>query len=188
MGQQQSSQILEICVDLDFDNYMSHKEIKSLVDQVRYCYSYNRRAEVPSRLLIAGCSSKTWKLMKERDARLWNTEFIELYKQPIDEILSNVVYLTADASETLEKIDYSCTYVIGGIVDRNRHKNLCYEKAIKLGMRVARLPLQEHIDLSMSPVLTVNQVFAIMLDFNRTGNWNSLKTSIPQRRQEVDDN
>eukprot|EP00835_Amoeboradix_gromovi_P002012 NODE_104_length_19952_cov_0.449000.p12 type:complete len:204 gc:universal NODE_104_length_19952_cov_0.449000:4610-3999(-) len=177
------SNALEICIDLDFDKYMSHKELKSLIDQVRYCYSYNRKLKNPCKLLVMGCSPKSWKMLKTRDAKMWNIKYIELYKQPIEEVLENVVYLTADATETLESLDLSTTYVVGGIVDKNRHKNLCLEKANSLGMRTARLPLNENVNLSMSSVLTVNQVVEILLQFYNTGNWEFLNKSIPQRRQ-----
>jgi Trm5-related predicted tRNA methylase len=34
----------------------------------------------------------------------------------------DLVYLTADAEETIQELDASKVYIIGGIVDRNRHK------------------------------------------------------------------
>jgi hypothetical protein len=43
-------------------------------------------------------------------------------------------------------------YVIGGIVDRNRHKRICLERAEKAGVAHARLPIQKHLQLSTSAV------------------------------------
>lgn len=40
-----------------------------------------------------------------------------------------MVYLTADAAEELQELDLGKVYIIGGLVDRNRYKNVCLEKA-----------------------------------------------------------
>ena len=182
-----TEKILEICIDIDFDNYMNFKERKSLIDQVRHCYSYNRKSEKPCSLIVTGCTEKSWAMLKNRNAKQWKTKYIELYKQPIEEILDieNSVYLTADAEEIIQEFDIGTTYIIGGIVDKNRHKNLCLDKAKKLGMRVARLPILENVDLCTSTVLTVNQVFGILIEQNKTESWDFLKEQlIPERRRD----
>ena len=50
----------------------------------------------------------------------------------------HIVYLSADAEETLTELDPSCLYVIGGIVDRNRYKRLTFDKANRLHIRTAK--------------------------------------------------
>jgi len=54
-----------------------------------------------------------------------------------------VVYLTHDAEEVVWEFKAGVVYVVGGLVDRNRHKGVTASKAAKLGLHVARLPLEE---------------------------------------------
>lgn len=70
-----------------------------------------------------------------------------------------LVYLSADSEEELETLSPDEIYIIGGIVDHNRHKMLCQDKAEGLGIRTARLPIGKYIqNLPTRKVLTVNQV------------------------------
>lgn len=73
------------------------------------------------------------------------------------------MYLTADAAETLEALEPHKIYIIGGLVDRNRYKDLCAKKAGAQGISAARLPIDDHVRLAGTRVLTVNQVHEIML-------------------------
>jgi tRNA (guanine9-N1)-methyltransferase len=73
-----------------------------------------------------------------------------------------LVYLTADSSNEITDLDPKDVYIIGGIVDRNRHKELTIKKAIDQGIRHARLPISDYLSLNTSCVLTVNHVFDIM--------------------------
>lgn len=43
-------------------------------------------------------------------------------------------------------------YVIGGLVDHNSHKGLCYEQAVKNGYRHARLPIDEFVEMKTRKV------------------------------------
>lgn len=134
-----------------------------------------------------------------------------------------LVYLTSDSTTTLEAWDRSATYIIGGIVDRNRLKGATMRKAEvrvrstwgacplcgwvdggngsslvltsqqslcgphakqRQGIATARFPLQEHVQLSTSPVLTVNHVFSILLEYQRSGDWlQSFMKVLPQRKR-----
>lgn len=58
----------------------------------------------------------------------------------------------------LDGLDPGKAYIIGGIVDRNRYKNLCLNKAIDDGIETARLPIGGRLRMMGSPILTVNQV------------------------------
>ena len=93
------------------------------------------------------------------------------------------MYLTADSPNVLEKIDPNCAYIIGGIVDRNRHPNLTFNKAKEQKIGHDRLPIAEHVKLNSSCVLTVNQVFDIMATFINTEDWaQTFKATIRDRK------
>ena len=53
------------------------------------------------------------------------------------------MYLTHDAEEVVWELKAGVVYIVGGLVDRNRHKGVTASKAGKLGLAVARLPLEE---------------------------------------------
>lgn len=68
------------------------------------------------------------------------------------------IYLTADAEEEMQSFEGGVVYVIGGLVDRNKHKGVCLAKAKERNIKVLKLPLREGGLLRGSKVLTVNQV------------------------------
>lgn len=61
-----------------------------------------------------------------------------------------MVYLTADSDKELETLERGKVYVLGGIVDRNRHKGICSGKAAQLGVQTAKLPLGRYVRLGTS--------------------------------------
>ena len=67
------------------------------------------------------------------------------------------MYLTADSPDELDDLDTNKIYIIGGIVDRNRHKGICFERAQAAGIATARLPIQGHYKLQTSAVSATAQ-------------------------------
>ncbi|KAL7411521.1 guanine-1-methyltransferase-domain-containing protein [Mrakia frigida] len=96
----------------------------------------------------------------------------------------NVVYLTADSPHEIDALEEGMTYVIGGIVDHNRYKNLCLDKAEKLGIKTARLPIGTYLSaMPTRKVLTVNQVYEILTGWVEFRDWEVvLQKVIPQRK------
>ncbi|KAF8272469.1 tRNA methyltransferase TRMD/TRM10-type domain-containing protein [Lactarius quietus] len=103
---------------------------------------------------------------------------------PIPVSRDQVVYLTADSSEVLEELKEGETYIIGGICDHNRYKNLCLDKARESGIRAVQLPIGRFLShLPTRKVLTVNQVFEILVKWVETRDWElSLYEVIPKRK------
>ncbi|KAJ3694722.1 hypothetical protein LUZ60_000099 [Juncus effusus] len=176
----------KVVLDLEFEGLMSASEISSLSQQIMYCYAANGRSKNPVHLLLTGCKGEMEsQLQKIPGINNWIiTKKPESYIEHFEGQIENLVYLTADSENVLEELDLKSVYVIGGLVDRNRHKGITMEKAIKQGIKSAKLPIGNYLKMSSSQVLTVNQVFEIMLNFVETKDWKTafFKT-IPQRKR-----
>ncbi|KAE8656502.1 hypothetical protein F3Y22_tig00117000pilonHSYRG00203 [Hibiscus syriacus] len=115
-----------IVVDLEFSHLMTHSEIHSLVQQIMYCYAVNGRCSVPSHLWLTGCQGE----METQLQRLpgFDKWIIEKEKQSYVEAFSerkdDLVYLTADSETVLHELDPTKVYIVGGLVDRNRWKDI----------------------------------------------------------------
>ncbi|KAL3801631.1 hypothetical protein HJC23_013136 [Cyclotella cryptica] len=100
----------------------------------------------------------------------------------------HLVYLTGDSPNILTTLDNDTTYVIGGIVDRNRLKRAAIDRAESLNISTARLPLDEHLDFKGSTrILTCNHVFEILLKYRENGykDWRAAILSVLPGRKEV---
>ncbi|XP_004486352.1 uncharacterized protein [Cicer arietinum] len=175
-----------VVVDLEFSHLMTPNEIRSLVQQIMYCYAVNGRCECPAHLWLTGCEGEMenqlnkipgfdkWIIEKE------NKSYIEALEDRKDDL----VYLTADSDTVLEELDLNKIYIIGGLVDRNRWKGITMEKAQEQGIQTAKLPIANFMKMSSSQVLTVNQVVEILLKFLETRDWKtSFFAVIPQRKR-----
>lgn len=95
-----------------------------------------------------------------------------------------LVYLTSDATDTLDTLDPNCAYIIGGIVDRNSHKGITFQKATQQGIRTAKLPIKEYVQMAATHVLTINHVLEILLTYNATQSWpEALQSVLPKRKE-----
>lgn len=94
-----------------------------------------------------------------------------------------LVYLTSDSPHTLTELKPYSTYIIGGIVDRNRHKGICYKRAMDRGVKTAKLPIGDYMQMSSRFVLATNHVSEIMLRWMEIGDWGkAFLRVIPKRK------
>ncbi len=101
------------------------------------------------------------------------------------ELSSNgeVIYLTSDSPNTLTELRPYSTYIIGGIVDKNRHKGICYKRAMDQSMKTAKLPIGDYIKMTSRFVLATNHVAEIMLRWLEVGDWGkAFLEVIPKRK------
>ena len=101
--------------------------------------------------------------------------------QPLPE--PDVVYLTSDSPHTLGELKPHSTYIIGGLVDKNRHKGICYRTACDKGIKTAKLPIGEYMQMQSRFVLATNHVVEIMLRWLECGDWGeAFMKVIPKRK------
>lgn len=180
----------KICIDCSFEDKMTTKEIGSLSNQIRYCYAANKKSAMPIHFSATSLSSHTFDNLKRVDGfpEQWCSRGFSYSEKPLTEFhsdISNIVYLSSESEHTMDRLDNSKVYVIGGIVDRNRHKGLTMEKAKKLGMATAKLPIDEHLKLFATKVLTCNHVFEILLHYQESQDWLKAMMAVLPARKDI---
>lgn len=101
----------------------------------------------------------------------------------LNEAYKDVVYLSSDSPYTLERLEPHTIYIIGGLVDKNREKGLCYRRAREKGIRTARLPIGQFMVMQSRQVLATNHVVEIMLKWLEFEDWGkAFMAVIPKRK------
>ena len=181
-----------IVIDLNFSDLMSEADLRKLRKQIFRCYSVNRSAKAPVQLHLTSCCQK----MRDElggsnsgfshwDVHVSDQSFLHLFES--EEKRKSLVYLTRDSENVLPNASAIKSdpkvYVIGGLVDHNVHKGLTLSRSQSEGISHARLPIDEHLKMSRTQVLTVNQVFELLLLVSQGTEWpDALKEVIPQRK------
>ncbi|KAF2018326.1 hypothetical protein BU24DRAFT_421311 [Aaosphaeria arxii CBS 175.79] len=94
-----------------------------------------------------------------------------------------IVYLSSESDVTLERLKPNSTYIIGGLVDKNRHKGICHRRAVERGIKTAKLPIGQFLEMKSRQVLVTNHVLEIMLKWMEFGDWGkAFMEVIPKRK------
>lgn len=180
---------LSVIIDCGFDEMMKEGEVKSLGQQLIRCYSENKKASKTVNLSLSSFN-KTLLHRFETNMKSQHTQWKGIsisqteFVPPTDEAeLQNWVYLSSDSLNTIEALEPAKTYIIGGIVDKGRYKDLCKTKAEKLNISTGRLPIDEFVKISGRRVLTTNHVFEILLKWLEVKDWKlAFETVLPPRK------
>jgi tRNA (guanine9-N1)-methyltransferase len=113
----------------------------------------------------------------------WHVTFHEKAIEDAYDDKSALVYLTADSDTELATLEPEKGYIIGGLVDRNRYKRMCLEKAERLGIRTARLPISDHVKVLGSKALTVNQVVELLVQYHDLQDWGKACAAVVPARK-----
>jgi len=174
---------IRIAIDLDFDTLMNDREIKSLAQQIMFSYGANQRAEKEFDLYLTTFKDKIQKRMAILSG--FNKWTINTTEKSYHEVFNKneLIYLTSESPNVITSLDPTKVYVIGGIVDHNRHKGITYLKAQEKGIQTGQLPISEFISIASRKVLAVNHVFEILLKYTENPDWEkAFLTVIPARK------
>ena len=209
----QRSTVLPVTFVLDcsFDDLMMDKERVSLSSQITRSYSDNNRAPYQGHLVVSSfdghlkerfdtvlSSYENWKgvrfmsedyLHAAEAAKEWMQEprggMVGSFADRSDAKPEDgeIVYLSSESPDTLTELKPYSTYVVGGLVDKNRHKGVCYKRAMEKGIKTAKLPIGNYIHMASRQVLTTNHVVEIMVRWLELGDWGkAFMNVIPQRK------
>ncbi|KAH6637650.1 guanine-1-methyltransferase-domain-containing protein [Boeremia exigua] len=102
--------------------------------------------------------------------------------KPTDEE-GEIIYLSSESDNTLTTLKPNSTYIIGGLVDKNRHKGVCHKRAVERGIKTAKLPIGEFLEMKSRQVLVTNHVLEIMLKWLELGDWGkAFMDVLPERK------
>ncbi len=180
-----STNKLRIVIDCSFESLMNHSDVRHLCKQLSYCYANTRRMKQCCQLYLTSCGGATEELLNKSGLANWDVHRrAEAFTQVFaDEPSENICYLTSDSPNELEEFDESKVYIIGGLVDHNHHKSLCYNLALEKKIAHARLPINKFMHMKTRPVLTVNQVFEIICRYVDCGDWKqAFVSTLPKRK------
>jgi len=184
---------LQICIDLQFGDKMSDKEVSHLAGQVRRVYGANKSSERPVKLSLVSLeeNKRTYNILCKKNDGFENYILFRTAKSLTDHFSSikeKLVYLTPDSPTPLQDLETDKVYVIGGLVDDSVQKDTTKSYASNNKITTARLPIQEHClknvrgNYSFKQILTINQVFDILLAYHHSKDWSSaLGNAIPQK-------
>lgn len=94
-----------------------------------------------------------------------------------------VIYLSSEGDEDLTELKPYSTYIIGGLVDKNREKGICHKRAVTAGIKTKKLPIGKFMDMNSRKVLATNHVHEIMVKWLECGDWGEAFVKVIPKRK-----
>ena len=177
-----------IVIDYDFESYMHQGEIKSIIQQTMFAYGINASVSQPCHFILTSIKGAIEESFQRQKVGLdsWHvTKTSKSYLEHFAEEKDKLIYLTAEAEDEINAVEKDKIYVVGGIVDKNRHKGLCHSRAKEFGIATARLPINQYMQLSRSQVMCTNHVVEILIRWQESRDWKqAFDAAVPLRKQQ----
>lgn len=94
-----------------------------------------------------------------------------------------IIYLSSESDNVLTHLKPNGTYIIGGLVDKNRHKGICHKRAVQRGIKTAKLPIKEYLEMRDRQVLVTNHVLEILLKWMEFDDWGKAFMEVMPKRK-----
>ncbi|KAL5286352.1 TRMT10C family protein [Megaselia abdita] len=179
----------KIVIDCSYDDQMNRHEAVNTAKQLGLCFAENRLHDQPFDLHYCNASLNklTMKTLHRQIPTMLDTDFpMNVHEKCFTELfpLQNLVYLTPHCRTDLVEYNPDDIYIIGGIVDKVSNDPLSLAKAKRLGLRMAKLPLDKYLNwgAGSGKSLTLNQMVNILLDLKQTKDWNKALKHVPKRK------
>lgn len=164
---------------------MKSKEMKSLITQVAFCYGLNRRIKLPFNFHLYGYTGDLRLEFERMGSKFWQVNFHKNFFYENENLMKSknkIIYLSPDSPDNLEDFGDDAIFIVGGFVDKPISKNRTFFKANELGIKTAKLPLEEYVGDIRSNVLNVNTVVEILANFQQSKDWkSSIESVLPKR-------
>lgn len=164
---------------------MKYREMKSLVTQLAFCYGLNRKIKIPFNYYLCGYKGDLQFEAERMGSKYWHVNFLEESFYDNENLMkskNNFIYLSPDSSNVLDNVSEENIFIVGGFVDKPVSKDRTLFKANSLGIKTARLPLEQYIKDIKNNVLNVNTVVEILANYIETKDWKTaIETVLPKR-------
>ncbi|XP_058119890.1 mitochondrial ribonuclease P protein 1 homolog [Anopheles ziemanni] len=178
---------INLVIDCSYDEYMNDKEMRNTAKQLMLCFAQNRAHPEPFNIHHCNVDYRktTMKQLEKHLVQIHQPEFpfnitersyLDLFPK------ERLVYLTPHCKNDLTEFNPDDIYIIGAMVDKSSQEAVSLGKAKKLGLRMARLPLDNYFQFKSGKSLTLDQMVMIMLELKGSNDFGKALQFVPRRK------
>lgn len=178
----------KVVFDCSFNHTMCMYDQIAAARQIRASIKSNRESATPFVMHFCNLlkNSPFWQMMEAEMSYLDQVP-IKVHEQDITQVIppEKLVYLSPNSEHVLEEFNPNDCYVIGCIVDRKEKVPLTLNKATKLNIRTARLPIDRHVTFRLQKALNLEHVMRILITAKSSKDWQKeIIRHIPRHKYE----
>lgn len=181
-----------LLIDMSFESFMHEKAKKSMHKQLDAIMKYNISNTIPFHITYCNMdeNSHLYSSMMERKSFGFPNGLATVTSKSLVEIdglgLEDMIYLSPDASVSMNEFDTTKSYIIGGLVDVGGYSSLkvTYNAARRLGIKKVKFPLTKYLlwgNKTGRDELTLDVAFQVLHTFRDTGCWLKAFVHVPKR-------